>query len=180
MNMTQPRETIVNPAALLPARRTHSIMDDNAMTEIALALAMGFFAIMILTLVSMGAGEGGAGEGRASVEETTKTEVENQASVITAALTTTEKSQIGDQVVDTPKGEDLLVIYFDGQFMDQNLQPIFPEAVKNNQGGKIILALNPSLPMQEALDARAKLNVKDLVVATLDERWMERLQADTK
>jgi hypothetical protein len=29
---------------------------DNAMTEIALALATGFFSIMVLTMVSMGAG----------------------------------------------------------------------------------------------------------------------------
>ena len=34
----------------------------NAMTEIALALAMGFFSIMVLTMVSMGAGSGDAAE----------------------------------------------------------------------------------------------------------------------
>ncbi|MBL6929462.1 MAG: hypothetical protein ISR44_09855 [Rhodospirillales bacterium] len=30
----------------------------NAMTEIALALAMAFFSIMVLTMISMGVGEG--------------------------------------------------------------------------------------------------------------------------
>ncbi|MGB0672123.1 MAG: hypothetical protein ACPGNT_11560, partial [Rhodospirillales bacterium] len=29
---------------------------ESAMTEIALALAMGFFSLMVLTLISMGAG----------------------------------------------------------------------------------------------------------------------------
>ena len=31
---------------------------DGAMTEVALALAMGFFSILVLTLVSMGGGPG--------------------------------------------------------------------------------------------------------------------------
>ena len=34
--------------------------EDGAMTEVALALAMGFFSILVLTLVSMGGGEGDA------------------------------------------------------------------------------------------------------------------------
>ena len=32
--------------------------EDGAMTEVALALAMGFFSILVLTLVSMGGGTG--------------------------------------------------------------------------------------------------------------------------
>ncbi|MCH8138725.1 MAG: hypothetical protein IH926_07200 [Proteobacteria bacterium] len=39
----------------------HDGSQGNAMTEIALALAMGFFSLPVLTLVSMGAGHGGAG-----------------------------------------------------------------------------------------------------------------------
>ncbi len=37
----------------------HDGSQGNAMTEIALALAMGFFSILVLTMVSMGAGHGG-------------------------------------------------------------------------------------------------------------------------
>lgn len=36
---------------------SQSATAESAMTEIALALAMGFFAIMVLTMVSMGAGQ---------------------------------------------------------------------------------------------------------------------------
>ena len=38
----------------------HDGSQGNAMTKIALALAMGFFSILVLTMVSMGAGHGGA------------------------------------------------------------------------------------------------------------------------
>ncbi len=38
----------------------HDGSQGNAMTEIALALAMGFFSLPVLTLVSMGAGHGAA------------------------------------------------------------------------------------------------------------------------
>ena len=34
----------------------HNTTADSAMTEVALALAMGFFSIMVLTMVSMGTG----------------------------------------------------------------------------------------------------------------------------
>ena len=39
----------------------HDGSQGNAMTEIALALAMGFFSLPVLTMVSMGAGHCGAG-----------------------------------------------------------------------------------------------------------------------
>ena len=41
----------------------------NAMTEIALALAMGFFSILVLTMVSMGAGDASQGEPNMLVAE---------------------------------------------------------------------------------------------------------------
>ncbi len=39
----------------------HDGSQGHAMTEIALALAIGFFSLLVPTMVSMGAGHGGAG-----------------------------------------------------------------------------------------------------------------------
>ncbi len=134
-------------------------MDDshygNAMTEIALALAMGFFSIMVLTMVSMGAGEGRAKEtasAAAAMLAPPRTE--------TAAVT---------QVTD----EDIFVAYHDGRFLDRDLKPVTPESIQTT--GRVVLALDPALPLNEAVKARGRINVSNLIVSTLDQRWLETL-----
>ena len=41
---------------------------------------------------------------------------------------------------------------------------------------QLILAVEPALPMTEAVAIRKQLPVEDLVVTTLDEHWLEALQ----
>lgn len=133
-------------------------MDDshtqNAMTEIALALAMGFFSIMVLTMVSMGAGKSPDTRAVAAVLAPAR-ESARQAAVI--------------QV----EHDDIFVIYHRGRFFDGELRPLDPSSIHTT--GRVVLALEPSLPMSEAVAARARIDVRNLIVSTLDERWQDTL-----
>jgi hypothetical protein len=44
-------------------------------------------------------------------------------------------------------------------------------------GGRIILALPPEISVKEALDVRAQIDTKNLIVSTLDERWLKTLRS---
>ena len=153
----------------------HSLAGDNAMTEIALALAMGFFAIMILTLVSMGAGS-------PAKLETAQQADENTAFIAAALLPT--KSQNKSENLDQAKGvsatqdQDRLVIFYNGEFLDQTLAPVDLNVLSAIGQGRVILALDPNLPMSEALDVRNQITAQNLVISALDQAWLDRLAAD--
>jgi len=73
-----------------------------------------------------------------------------------------------------PADEDTIVIYYGGRFRDRNLAPLDPASVQGN--GRVILALDPTLAMSEALAVRGRINVENLVVSVLDDRWLTRLR----
>ena len=127
----------------------------NAMTEIALALAMAFFSIMVLTMVSMSA----------TPEKISKDQ--NQPT-INLANSDTNKTQKPPAPT-----KRKLVIFWNGQFMDQQLSPLELGSLKSSK--KIVLAMPPNLPMADALAARAQLEGVDILVSVLDERWLGRM-----
>ena len=126
----------------------------NAMTEIALALAMGFFSIMVLTMVSMGAGSGTASE------------------IVAAALTPADAEAEAAARTES-QAEDFFVLFHGGRFIGIDLEPIVPSDVP--AGRRVVLALDPALPMAEAMRIRALLPANNLIVSTLDERWLDAL-----
>lgn len=129
----------------------------NAMTEIALALAMAFFAIMVLTMVSMGA-----------PAET----------VAKAAAPAPVKLTLAPPAPNAPPSdaaeETEIVVFWDGRFYDQDLKPVTLAARRFT--GRVILALSPELSMAEALDARGRVPAADIVVSTLDSRWLATIR----
>ena len=127
----------------------------NAMTEIALALAMAFFSIMVLTMISMGVGEGEPDPAIGAVMAPA------QADTAPAAKISRES-------------DDQIVVYFAGRYMDKDMATLDPTSLRPNS--RVILALDPALPMGEALAARATINVENLVVSVLDGRWLNRLK----
>ena len=131
----------------------------NAMTEIALALAMGFFSIMVLTMVSMGA-------------ERSQTPEDAERMAIAAALAPANVNAAKAARL-RPDTKDVLVIYHRGRFYDRRLSVIDPAAEVYE--GRVILALDRTLNMGEALSARAQVGAPDLVISTLDQRWTEAL-----
>ena len=127
----------------------------NAMTEIALALAMAFFSIMVLTMVSMSA----------TPEKISKDQAQP---TINLANSNTNNNQ--NAAAPTKRK---LVVFWNGQFMDQQLNLLELSSLKSSK--KIVLAMPPNLPMTEALAARARLEGANIVVSVLDKRWLERL-----
>lgn len=134
----------------------------SAMSEIALALAMAFFSIMVLTLISMGTG------GLASTESKSTSDQKSVATMLAPNQTSAAKAavvQLGS--------DDIFVVYHRGAFYDRDLHPVDPATIRTK--ARVLLALDPQLPMVEAVAARARINVENLIVSTLDERWRETL-----
>jgi len=131
----------------------------NAMTEIALALAMAFFSIMVLTMISMGVGEAESDPAVGAV-------------MAPAQADTAPAAQVSQE------SDDLIVVYFAGRYMDKDLGPLDPKSLRAKS--RVILALDPALPMGEALAARGGIDIENLVVSVLDERWLNRLKGLSK
>ncbi|MEQ8395357.1 hypothetical protein [Thalassobaculum sp.] len=131
-------------------------MDDgpagHAMTEIALALAMSFFCLLVLTLVSMGAPVPGM-SGADRIE------------ALAAAPAGAPSQRLGQS--------DRLVVFHGGRFLDADRQALDPTTLVGD--GRVVLALDPRLPMSEALAVRARIAVADLIIAPLDATWLAAL-----
>ncbi len=131
-----------------------SVSQDNAMTEVALALAMGFFSIMVLTLISMGGGE----------RETISFEA---VPIVATSPDSPSATNAGS--------EDRIVIYDGRGFLDPQLTPVTPETMTSPNGGRLVLAVLPELSFAQVADARRRFASADLVVTTLDAHWARRL-----
>jgi hypothetical protein len=142
----------------------HAPAQENAMTEIALALAMGFFSLMVLTLISMGAGQ----------------RTHSAPAAMALAPPAPQSSDPSRQTSAAAPGNDLIIIFDGKRFLDTKLRPIDPQTVIQSMTGparRVVLALDPSLPLKEAMAARARVNAPNLVVTSLDERWQKALAA---
>ncbi|SCA58270.1 conserved exported hypothetical protein [Candidatus Terasakiella magnetica] len=136
----------------------------NAMAEIALALAMGFFSIMVLTMVSMGSG-------LVSQESVATAIKEEPIAIAKAAEKTDETAQKGQSAA--VQQEDL-VIFYKGQFLDHLLSPLNPAQIKGRD--KIVLAVSPDLAMSQTMTVRQKLSSPDITVVVLNETWLHALK----
>ncbi len=116
------------------------------MTEIALALSMGFFSILVLTMVSMGAGIGESSEGTTA---------------ILTLVPSVEAAGRSDQVDDN----DTILIFYQGQYFDKNLERLDPLRVVPD--GRVVLAVDPDLPMAAVMKASSPFAAGEFVVATL-------------
>lgn len=130
--------------------------EDGAMTEVALALAMGFFSIMVLTLVSMG---GGVGEARSyQAIQIVQSSSDRPASVL-------------------PTPDDRIVIFDGERYLDTDLNPIDPSSVKDAGDRRIVLAVDPNVRLADVMAARDRISAVNLVIANLDTRWRAAIEA---
>ena len=134
----------------------------NAMTEIALALAMAFFSVMVLAMVSMGAGS----------QDTAQTA--SATSAETLLVTPSRPSSATQTVSDDTR----IVVFWQGRYLSDQLKPLDPVTLGSDQ--KIILAIDPALPMSAAMTARSALATKNITVTVLDQRWMRTLEETSK
>lgn len=123
------------------------------MTEIALAMAMGFFSVMVLTAMSMGVGVG------------------KRVDVSTAMLA---PPATASGAADSLKDDDILVIYDGRRFYGRDLKPLDPGTIDRRR--RVVLAVAPELAMSKAMAARQRLGAKRLVVTTLDADWRKALK----
>jgi len=137
---------------------------ESAMTEVALALAMGFFSLMILTLISMGVETGNADPTRIEAAKALDI-VANKTAKGAAAIQSDSKD---------------IILIFDGiDYRNADLALVSPADVTrqaNADGRRVILAVDPALPFEIALAAREKLSVANLVVSPFSQEWRNRLQ----
>jgi len=127
----------------------------NAMTEIALAMAMGFFSVMILATLSMGIGDG------------------RSVRIATAALADGVAAASGN-AAEKLRDDDVLVI-FDGKgFFGRTLQSLDPAGIDSTR--RVVLAVDPNLPMQQAMAARSRFEGRSIVVTTLTPDWRRALR----
>ena len=139
---------------------------NNAMTEIALALAMGFFSLMILTMVSM--------QVKSIVTEPNAQPEQPRWKISAMAVDPATEDATSSAVVE-PELEDRFMIYADGRYYDQELVRIDPEEIRVHPG-RVILGVSPSLPMSETLSVRGRIEHQALVVTTLNQEWLQALQ----
>lgn len=145
---------------------------NNAMTEIALALAMAFFAIMILAFVSMGSGATSA-----KAKQASKTGLD--AGAVLTASDKPEKSEQNNSQQTTQAKPDQLLIFFNGKFFDAALKETDPArfAEKARQGnGPLVVAVSPDLTVTEAIKVEKQVPGINKTVTTLDQRWVKALK----
>lgn len=138
---------------------------DNGMTEIALALAMAFFAIMILAMASMGLPKAVQFENEQQAVSTKDREL---------VLAEAEPAEGKEPTAATSEfsSERTIVIFWRGQFYNQEFQPIDagrPQA-------PMALAVDPTLPMDEALELRRQFANADVVITPLSAEWLKFLR----
>ena len=137
---------------------------DNAMSECALALAMAFFSIMVLTMVSMGA----AGQSkRVSSADFARSIAIAPTSPMAKAADTSDASNA-----------QTIIIHYRGRFLDTDLKPIDPTNLSFDR--PLILAIEPSASMVDAIAIREQIPALALTVTTLDVRWLEALKEISK
>ena len=138
---------------------------ESAMTEIALALAMGFFSIMVLTIISMGSGSAPAGQ-----------KIQNIALV--EPVDRTDRAT-GSENSRKPRKQKIII--FDGKrFLDTELRPIDIGTINSSGESKdviTVLAMPPEISIKAAMEARKRLKVNNLVVSHLNDAWLDALRS---
>jgi hypothetical protein len=130
---------------------------ENAMTEIALAMAMGFFSIMVLTSMSM------------VIQKVPKVARAPQSIATTILIPQDEKNGPEGRL----KENDQLVI-FDGQnFLDRDLSRLDLSTLVREH--RVILAVAQDLRIASILSAQDRLSTHQVVVTPLSDSWQRAI-----
>ena len=134
----------------------------NAITEVALALAMAFFAMMVLAMVSM------------SVPA--RNQITENSEAVTIEAVAVVDSAAKDSTTSQPMvAEDRLIIFHAGNFYDRQLHLLNPVDLDDSDS-RIVLAMAADLSLQASLAARAQIPVKNLIITQLDSKWQQTME----
>ena len=145
----------------------HDGSHNNAMTEIALALAMAFFSIMVLTMVSMGAGHSAPS---VAVDSASVSKADQM------SIAPSDRAEPESSADTQPRPRDTVIIHYQGRFLNAELQPVDPAAFTGSRSGPLVVAIAPTLTLQEAMSVRAQVSATEVTVTTLDQRWLTSLK----
>ena len=132
---------------------------ENAMTEIALAMAMGFFSVMVLTAMSMGVSVPAA---------------KSQSHAMISAAVSHSSPAAAKGAVDKVTKQDVLIVFDGSQFFGRDLKPFNLKSIDGKK--RVVLAVTPDLSMAQAIDARRRIAASNLVITTLDGNWRRALK----
>jgi len=143
---------------------------NNALVEIALALAMVFFTIMVLAMVSMSVSS-------EHVKIDNRTYGKNIAGIdVHPSSPSSDVPSDADGV--NHISADEIIIYFAGKFFDADLREI-PETEIQRKSPRF-LAVDPKIPTEEAVNIRKKFISKSLAVTLLNGEWLKILKEKSR
>ena len=100
------------PVPCVWRKAVDNLETSNPMTEIALALAMGFFCLMVLALLSMGQ------------PESSDKEKQEADALDVVAMVFQPVTDVKAEAVVTVNQEDLFLVHYGGVLMDQFMKPV--------------------------------------------------------
>ena len=132
----------------------------NAMTEVALGLAMAFFSLLIVTMISM----------TMSLQSTTHNDLagmQNQ-ETINILSNKTSKADKSEREI-----KQQFVFYYDGELFNETLSPCSLQCIQQKE--HLIIAVAKDLNFNEVYELKIRLNHPNLSITTLNKAWTERL-----
>jgi len=143
---------------------------NNALVEIALALAMAFFSIMVVAMVSMS-----VSDSRSWPLQSVNGDASGGINIRPSSQSRKGPPSPGDIIPIKP--EDL-VIYYKGKFFDPSLSELDHSRLVGNTIK--VLAVNPSISAAEAVRVRGRITSNSLVVTLLNDEWLKILKEKIK
>lgn len=136
--------------------------DNNAMTEVALALAMAFFAIFILAAVSMS-------------QPLDQEKKQKQNEVAAEKIVHDFNLQLENKAERELAGNEILLIFHKGAFLDAQLKPVALESMADRRA-QYVIAVSPDLSMADMLKLKQQKKLPNLAITLLNKEWQQRLE----
>ena len=148
--------------------------ENNGMTEVALALAMAFFAIMVLAIVSMAVPQMTSQQnGLTSGLDLTLPD-EEPIDIRSAKTPSADRgSSVGVDRIDQ-RVNDTYIMFFADRFYSAQGQLLDPDKVSGDR--PVVLAVNPDLSMSDTLAAKSQINIPELRITLLNKEWIDYLE----
>lgn len=129
----------------------------NAMTEVALALAMGIFSILVLALVSMGVGFSAGSE-----------------AFIPAAEGIEFRQSFPGQATVGAAHKGMVLMHHRGRFYDAELALVDPSGLPSDE--ELVIAIDPTATATEAVTLTTRFAGRNVVITTLTPEWLQTLK----
>jgi len=132
----------------------------NAMTEVALGLAMAFFSLLIVTMISM----------TMSLQSPTSKNLESMQDQETISILSNKTSK---SVKSEGEVKQQFVFYYEGELFDETLSSCSLQCIQQKE--HLVIAVAKNLNFNEVYELKIRLNHPNLSITTLNKAWTERL-----